>query len=65
MSGVSTQQISESVNNVVENVVDSSKAVINNAMSNIDPFLSTNDPITTVISFSKKRKLINDLENSV
>jgi len=48
MSGVSTQQISESVNNVVENVVDSSKAVINNAMSNIDPFLSTNDPITTV-----------------
>ena len=44
-------QLSESVNNVVDKVVDSSKAVINNAMSNIDPFLSTNDPITTVVSF--------------
>ena len=47
-------QLSESVNNVVDKVVDSSKAVINNAMSNIDPFLSTNDPITTVVSFFSK-----------
>ena len=44
-------QLSESVNNVVDKVVDNTKAVINNAM-NVDPFV-TNDPITTVVSFFK------------
>ena len=44
-------QLSESVNNVVDKVVDNTKAVINNAM-NVDPFV-TNDPITTVVSFLK------------